>query len=51
MGNEYTANELNEFQIIADDLILWMFTRPDDKHPILQAIKRAFDFGRDSQNK
>jgi hypothetical protein len=41
----YTDEELrilNEFQ---DELIIWMFNRPNDSFPILYTLKRAFELG------
>lgn len=42
---DYSNDELNEFEILTDDLIRWMFNKPNDRHPILEQIKKAFDLG------
>ena len=42
---QYTNDELNQFEIFTDDLIRWMFSKPNDRHTILSTIKLAHEFG------
>lgn len=47
--NQYTSDELNQFEIWVDELIIWMFSNPNDRYTILQIIKKAYDFGKENE--
>lgn len=41
---EWTDLELKKIQSLTDDLIKWMFHKPNDRHPIEQIIKEAMRY-------
>ena len=45
----YTDDELHTFDVLREDLIIWMFHSPNDSHPILEIIKKAYEFGKEKQ--
>ena len=46
MPDKYTDDELNEFEIITDDLILALFETKDKRYWITKMLKKAFDIGK-----
>lgn len=47
----YTDKQLQEFEKLKDNLIIWMYHNTNDSHPILETIKKAFEFGKKEANK
>ena len=45
---KYTDEELDMLNTLKDDLIIWMFNKPNDSHPILDTIKRAYSYGKEA---
>ena len=42
---DYTDKELAELEKIKNDLIIWMFHTPNESHPIMMQLKKAFQLG------
>ncbi len=45
---QYTDKELIEFERLTDSLINWMFHTPNDRTPIIETIREAYDLGKTS---
>ena len=43
---EYTSEELKILDEITDELVIWMFSRPNDRFVILTQLKRAYQLGK-----
>ena len=44
---QYTNAELQMFEKLMEELVVWMFYQPNSSHPILEIIKKAYNEGRD----
>jgi len=51
MKDKYSNQELAALEKMSEDLIIWMFHKPNDSHPIKVMLKRAFDFGKEITQK
>lgn len=45
--DQYTDDELHTLEVLKDDLIIWMFHKPNDSYPILETLKRAYNYGKE----
>jgi len=45
MKKQYTDEELQSFEKMMEELVVWMFYQPNQSHPILEIIKKAYDLG------
>lgn len=49
MKDRWTDEELIEIEVLTDDLIVWMFHKPNDRYPLEKIIKKAIIFGKEKK--
>lgn len=47
--HKLSDDELNIIEKLTDDLVIWMFNKPNDRYPIVNIIQKAYLMGRNSK--